>query len=46
MKIPGTDRQADRQTDGQDHILSQADALTENELSDQFGHVCQNTITK
>ena len=23
-------RQADRQTDGQDHVLSQADALTKN----------------
>ena len=30
MKLTGTDRQADRQTDGQDHVLSQADALTKN----------------
>ena len=28
QKLTGTDRQADRQTDGQDHVLSQADALT------------------
>ena len=26
------DRQADTRTDGQDHILSQADALTKNEI--------------
>ena len=26
----GTDRQAGRQTDGQGHVLSQADALTKN----------------
>ena len=27
-KLPGTDMQADRQVDGQDHVLSQADAQT------------------
>ena len=29
-KLTGTDRQADRQTGRQDHLLSQADALTKN----------------
>ena len=29
-KLTGTDRQTDRQADGQDHVLSQADALTKN----------------
>ena len=28
MKLTGTDRRTDRQTDGKDHILSQADVLT------------------
>ena len=28
--MTGTGRQTDRQTDGQDHVLSQADALTKN----------------
>ena len=28
QKLTGTDRQAGRRTDGQDHVLSQADALT------------------
>ena len=28
LKLTGTDGQADRMTDGQDHVLSQADALT------------------
>ena len=28
MKLTRTDGQADRQTGGQDHVLSQADALT------------------
>ena len=36
-KLTGTDRQADRQTDRQadeqDHILSQADALTKKEIN-------------
>ena len=30
-KLTGTVRQADRQADGQDHVLSQADALAKNE---------------
>ena len=29
-KIVGTDRRKEGQTDGQDHVLSQADALTRN----------------
>ena len=29
-RLTGTDGQADRQTDGQDHVLSQADTLTKN----------------
>ena len=33
-KITGTDRQ-DRQKDGQDHVLSQADALTKNRIKIQ-----------
>ena len=32
-KLTGTDRQADRQTDAQDHVLSQADALNKNLIS-------------
>ena len=30
-KLTGTVRQVDRQADGQDHVLSQADALAKNE---------------
>ena len=30
MKLTGTDRQAGRWTNGQDHVLSQADGLTKN----------------
>ena len=30
QKLTGTDRQTDRQTGAQDHVLSQADALTKN----------------
>ena len=32
MKLTGTDRQAEGQVDGQDHVLSQADALTKNKI--------------
>ena len=32
QKLTGTGGQADRQTDEQDHVLSQADALTKNSL--------------
>ena len=32
MKLTGTDRQTDRRTDGKDHILSQADALTDDNI--------------
>ena len=31
-KLTGTNGQADRQADGQDHVLSQADALTKNQF--------------
>ena len=30
MKLTGTDRRTGRRTDGQDHVLSQADPLTKN----------------
>ena len=32
-KLTGTGRQTGRQADGQDHVLSQADALTKNVLA-------------
>ena len=34
------DRQTGRQTDGQDHILSQADSLTKKELVDNHFYHC------
>ena len=33
MKLIGTGRQTDRQADAQDHVLSQADALTKNKTN-------------
>ena len=38
MKLTGTGGQEDRQTDGQDHVLSQADALTKNYNANQIVH--------
>ena len=41
--LTGTDgqagRQTDRQTDGQDHVFSQADALTKNDSINEKDHI-------
>ena len=46
MKLTGTDRQADRQADrqmdAQDHVLSQADALTKKEYNEDIWRPKEN----